>query len=71
MRTMRKIERQVTGPAAIKEIVAGCEVMRVAFNDPEEELRQIDTPQQVIDSRKAYRDPVYPRGWNKSEGNGE
>ena len=36
MRAMRKIERQVTDPAAIKEIVAGCEVMRVAFNDPQE-----------------------------------
>ena len=39
------------------------------FNDPEEEIRQFDAPQHVIDSRKAYRDPVYPRGWNKSEDN--
>ena len=37
------------------------------FTDPEEELRQFDAPQHVIDSRKAYRDPVYPRGWKKSE----
>ena len=37
------------------------------FTDPEEELRQFDAPQHVIDSRKAYRDPVYPRGWQKSE----
>lgn len=37
------------------------------FTDPEEELRQFDAPQNVIDSRKAYRDPVYPRGWQKSE----
>ena len=36
MRAMRRMERQVTDPAAIKEIVAGCEVMRVAFSDPEE-----------------------------------
>ena len=41
------------------------------FTDPEEELRQFDAPQHVIDSRKAYRDPVYPRGWKKSEENGE
>lgn len=41
------------------------------FVDPEEELRQFDAPQHVIDSRKAYRDPVYPRGWKKSEENGE
>ena len=39
--------------------------------DPEEELRQFDPPQQIIDSRKAYRDPVYPRGWEKSEDNEE
>ena len=37
------------------------------FTDPEEELKQFDAPQHVIDSRKAYRDPVYPRGWKKSE----
>lgn len=37
------------------------------LTDPEEELRQYDAPQNVIDSRKAYRDPVYPRGWQKSE----
>lgn len=41
------------------------------FTDPEEELRQFDAPQHVIDSRKAYRDPVYPHGWKKSEDNGE
>ena len=41
------------------------------FNDPEEELQQFDAPQHVIDSRKAYRNPVYPRGWKKSEENGE
>lgn len=35
------------------------------FTDPEEELHQFDAPQHVIDSRKAYRDPVYPRGWKK------
>lgn len=37
------------------------------FTDPEEELRQFDAPQNVIDSRKAYREPVYPHGWQKSE----
>lgn len=36
MRAMRRSDRQVTDPAVIREIVAGCEVMRVAFNDPEE-----------------------------------
>lgn len=41
------------------------------FADPEEELRQFDAPQNVIDSRKAYHDPVYPRGWKKNEENGE
>lgn len=41
------------------------------FTDPEEDLRQFDAPQHVIDSRKAYRDPVYPRGWKKNEDNRE
>ncbi len=41
------------------------------FADPEEEIRQFDAPQHVIDSNKAYRDPVYPRGWKKSEDDGE
>ena len=36
------------------------------FSDPEEDLRTIDAPQQVIDSQKAYHAPVYPRGWKKS-----
>lgn len=36
MRQMRRIERQITDPKAVREMVAGCEVMRVAFNDPEE-----------------------------------
>ena len=40
------------------------------FTDPEEDVRQFDAPQHVIDSNKAYRDPVYPRGWNKSEDDG-
>lgn len=37
------------------------------FSDPEEELRTIEAPQHVIDSQKAYHQPVYPRGWKKSE----
>lgn len=41
------------------------------FTDPEEELHQFDAPQKVIDSRKAYRDPVYPRGWKKNGDSGE
>ena len=45
--------------------------MSELFSDPEEELRPFEAPQHVIDSRKAYRDPVYPRGWNKSEDSGE
>ena len=28
-------------------------------------------PQQLFDSSKAYHKPVYPRGWNKSEDDGE
>ena len=41
------------------------------FSDPEEELQSFEAPQQVIDSRKAYREPVYPHGWKKSEDKGE
>ena len=41
------------------------------FTDPEEELRQLEAPQNVIDSSKAYREPVYPRGWKKSESDGQ
>ena len=37
------------------------------FSNPEDELYDFDAPQQVIDSRKAYHDPVYPRGWKKGE----
>jgi hypothetical protein len=37
------------------------------FSDPEEELKSIESPQQLIDSRKAYHEPVYPRGWRKEE----
>ena len=37
------------------------------FANPEEELREIDAPQDVIDRRKAYREPVYPRGWKQNE----
>ena len=37
------------------------------FADPEEEIRELDAPQHVIDARKAYHEPVYPRGWKKSE----
>ena len=39
------------------------------FANPEEELREIDAPQDVIDRRKAYREPVYPRGWKQNEEN--
>ena len=41
------------------------------FSDPEEDLRPFEAPQHVIDSRKAYHDPVYPRDWKKSEENRE
>ena len=37
------------------------------FSDPEEELRQFDAPQSIIDSKKAYRRPVYPQGWKNNE----
>ena len=41
------------------------------FSDPEEELQMFDAPQDVIDRSKAYHEPVYPRGWKKSENDGE
>ena len=41
------------------------------FSDPEEELREIDAPQDIIDRNKAYREPVYPRGWKQNEDNRE
>ena len=41
------------------------------FTDPEEELKEFDAPQNIIDSRTAYRAPVYPSGWKKSEEDGE
>ena len=37
------------------------------FSDPEEELHPFEAPQNVINSQKAYHEPVYPRGWKKSE----
>lgn len=37
------------------------------FSDPEEELRPFEAPQNVINSQQAYHEPVYPRGWKKSE----
>ena len=37
------------------------------FSDPEEELKQIDAPQDIIDMNRAYRQPVYPRGWKQNE----
>lgn len=37
------------------------------FTDPEEEIHEFDAPQHVIDARRAYHEPVYPRGWKKSE----
>lgn len=37
------------------------------FSDPEEELRPFEAPQNVINSQQAYHQPVYPRGWKKSE----
>ena len=40
------------------------------FSDPEEELRLFDAPQHIIDSKKAYHEPVYPRGWKKGGENG-
>lgn len=39
------------------------------FADPEEEIQQFDAPQHLIDSRKAYRKPVYPRNWENKEEN--
>jgi len=41
------------------------------FSNPEEDMQEFDAPQQVIDSHRAYHDPVYPRGWKKDEENGE
>ena len=39
----------------------------VVISDPEEELHPFEAPQNVINSQKAYHEPVYPRGWKKSE----
>ena len=36
------------------------------FADPEEEIRAFDAPQDLIDRRKAYHEPVYPRGWKQN-----
>ena len=41
------------------------------FSDPEEEIHEFDAPQHFIDARKAYHEPVYPRGWKKNEEKGE
>ena len=41
------------------------------FSNPEEELKSFDAPQHIIDSRKAYHNPVYPRGWKKEEEDGK
>lgn len=41
------------------------------FSDPEEELLEFDAPQDIIDRKKAYHEPVYPRGWKKNEDEGE
>ena len=41
------------------------------FADPVEELYPHEKPQQLIDRNKAYHQPVYPRGWNKDEGDGQ
>ncbi len=37
------------------------------FSNPDEEIHEFDAPQHVIDVRRAYREPVYPRGWKKDE----
>ena len=37
------------------------------FNSPEEEIYEFDAPQNLIDRNKAYRQPVYPRGWNQGK----
>lgn len=39
------------------------------FNNPEEELQEFDAPQDIIDRHKAYREPVYPRGWKQNGDN--
>ena len=41
------------------------------FNDPEEELREFDAPQHLIDRKAAYHEPVYPRGWKNNGEAGE
>ena len=37
------------------------------FASPEEEIYEFDAPQNLIDRNKAYRQPVYPRGWNRGK----
>ena len=39
------------------------------FSSPEEELQEFDAPQDIIDRNKAYREPVYPRGWKQNGDN--
>ena len=37
------------------------------FSSPEEEIYEFEAPQNLIDRKKAYREPVYPRGWNRGK----
>lgn len=41
------------------------------FSDPEEELFGIEAPQNLIDRKDAYHEPVYPTGWKNSEDSGQ
>ena len=41
------------------------------FSNPEEELLEFDAPQDIIDRKKAYNAPVYPRGWKKGGDSGQ
>ena len=58
-----------SGPVSVKSKRRRRISVNELFADPEEELREIDAPQDLFDRKKAYHEPVYPRNWKKSEDN--
>ena len=73
-------KRNIPDPGAEKEEYADAKAIPVQssrrrkrlnvndlFSSPEEEIYEFDAPQNLIDRKKAYREPVYPRGWNRAK----
>ncbi len=58
-------ENGKSGPAALRPRKRRRISVNELFSDPEEELLEFDAPQDIIDRKKAYHAPVYPRGWKK------